>query len=54
MSIFKACDIRGVVGEELNDDVVRRIGLALGSMVREQGGQPVCLGGDFRRSTPSL
>lgn len=54
MSIFKACDIRGVVGEELNEDVARRIGLGLGEMIRRRGGGAVCLGGDFRRSTAPL
>jgi phosphomannomutase/phosphoglucomutase len=54
MSIFKACDIRGVVGEELNEAVARRIGRALGRMMLARGAGPVCLGGDFRRSTPVL
>ncbi len=54
MSIFKACDIRGVVGEGLNEDVACRLGQALGQMVRDRGQQRVCLGGDYRRSTSAL
>ncbi len=58
MSIFKACDIRGVVGKELDEDIARRIGRALGEMAwrRDRGvcAPRICLGGDFRRSTPSL
>ena len=54
MSIFKACDIRGVVGSELNEDVARKIGPALAAMVVGSGGGPICLAGDFRRSTPAL
>ncbi len=54
MSIFKACDIRGVAGSELSEDVARKIGRALAAMVARSGGGPVCLAGDFRRSTPAL
>lgn len=54
MSIFKACDIRGVAGSELNEETAGRIGRALGAMIVGSGGGPVCLAGDFRRSTPPL
>ena len=54
MSIFKACDIRGVVGSDLNEEIARKIGRALGTMVGRSGGGPVYLAGDFRRSTPAL
>ena len=53
MSIFKACDIRGVVGSDLNEEIARKIGRALGTMVGRSGGGPVYLAGDFRRSTPA-
>lgn len=52
MSVFKACDIRGVVGQELDEHLFQRIGKSLGNMVQRRGGGVVCLGGDFRRSTP--
>ncbi len=54
MSIFKACDIRGVVGQEWGADEARRIGRSLGQMIRSRGDASVCVGGDFRRSTPLL
>jgi phosphomannomutase/phosphoglucomutase len=43
-----------VVGNELNADVARKIGRALATMVAGSSGGPVCLAGDFRRSTPPL
>jgi len=51
MSIFKACDIRGVYGRDLTDEIVYRIGRALGTLV---GDKCVIVGGDVRVSTPSL
>lgn len=51
MGIFKACDIRGVYGDDLTDEIVYRIGRALGTIL---GGKSVIVGGDVRRSTPSL
>ena len=35
--IFKAYDIRGIVGKSLTADGVRRIGHALGSVAAEKG-----------------
>ncbi len=54
MSIFKACDIRGVAGPELNEPIARAIGRSLGAMIRRRNAEPVCLGGDFRRTTPAI
>lgn len=54
MSIFKACDIRGVVGQEWGADEARRIGRSLGQLIRTRGDASVCVGGDYRRSTPPL
>ena len=54
MSIFKACDVRGVVDQQWGVEDARRIGRALGHMIRIRGDAKVCLGGDFRRSTPPL
>ncbi|SDV47809.1 phosphomannomutase/phosphoglucomutase [Chitinasiproducens palmae] len=53
-SIFKAYDIRGVVGKTLDADVARSIGRAFGSEVREQGGDAVVIGRDGRLSGPEL
>jgi phosphomannomutase/phosphoglucomutase len=54
VSIFKACDIRGVAGSELDAETAWKIGRALGMIALQSGGGPVCLAGDFRRSTPPL
>lgn len=53
-SIFRAYDIRGVVGETLSTDVLYLIGLALGSEVLEQGDTKIAVGRDGRLSGPSL
>ena len=36
LSIFKAYDIRGIVGKTLTEDVVRDIGRVLGTMAKEK------------------
>ena len=54
MSIFKACDVRGVVGMEWDEPDAQRIGRALATMLRRRGESRICVGGDFRRSTPRL
>jgi phosphomannomutase/phosphoglucomutase len=54
--IFKAYDIRGIVGRSLTEDTVRLIGRALGSEARERGKGPqtVAVGRDGRLSGPAL
>ena len=52
--IFKAYDIRGIVGKSLTADVVRRIGHALGSLALEQGQAAIAVGRDGRLSGPEL
>ncbi|GAA2339312.1 phosphomannomutase/phosphoglucomutase [Saccharopolyspora halophila] len=49
--IVKAYDIRGVVGEGLDADVVREIGAAFTRLV---GGPAVVIGHDMRESSPGL
>ncbi|HAK75225.1 MAG TPA: phosphomannomutase/phosphoglucomutase [Sporomusaceae bacterium] len=51
MSIFHACDIRGIAGKDLNGIMARRIALAVGVKLT---GQRVVVGGDIRLSTPEL
>lgn len=51
MSIFKACDIRGVYPDELAEDQASAIGRAIGT---ELAGKSCVLGGDLRSSTPAL
>lgn len=53
-SIFKAYDIRGIVGETLTPDIVRDIGRAFATQALRQGAHHVCLGYDGRLSSPSL
>ncbi|CAM3623217.1 phosphomannomutase/phosphoglucomutase [Kibdelosporangium persicum] len=50
-AIFKAYDIRGLVGEQLDTDVVREIGAAFARLV---GGPAVVIGHDMRDSSPGL
>jgi len=53
-AIFKAYDIRGVVGTTLDAEVARQIGRAFGSEIRAQGGTAVVLARDGRISGPEL
>ncbi|MEA5098316.1 MAG: phosphomannomutase/phosphoglucomutase [Burkholderiaceae bacterium] len=53
-SIFKAYDIRGIIGNTLDASVAQRIGQAFGSAVRAQGGTSVVIGRDGRLSGPEL
>ncbi|MBP2654007.1 MAG: phosphoglucomutase/phosphomannomutase alpha/beta/alpha domain [Firmicutes bacterium] len=51
MSIFHACDIRGIAGQDLSDVAARQIALAVGFKLK---GEKVVVGGDIRLSTPRL
>ena len=53
-SIFRAYDIRGVVGETLTAEVVYEIGRAIGSEAHERGQQKVIVARDGRLSGPEL
>jgi phosphomannomutase/phosphoglucomutase len=53
-SIFKAYDIRGIVGKTVDSDVAKSIGRAFGSEIREQGGDSVVVARDGRLSGPEL
>jgi phosphomannomutase len=50
-SIFKAYDVRGVVPDQLDDDVARRVGAAFADW---SGASTIALGRDARPSSPSL
>jgi phosphomannomutase len=54
--IVKAYDVRGVVGEELDDAVVRDIGAAMARLLRTEdpATQAVVVGYDMRDSSPTL
>lgn len=53
-AIFKAYDIRGIVGKTLTPKIVEAIGHALGSEARQRGQQEICIGYDGRLSGPEL
>jgi phosphomannomutase/phosphoglucomutase len=52
--IFKAYDIRGIVGTTLSADIVRAIGHGLGSLAVERGQRAIAVGRDGRLSGPEL
>ncbi|GGI53605.1 phosphomannomutase/phosphoglucomutase [Oxalicibacterium solurbis] len=52
--IFKAYDIRGIVGKTLDAGIARDIGRAFGSAVRAKGETTVVIGRDGRLSGPEL
>jgi phosphomannomutase/phosphoglucomutase len=52
--IFKAYDIRGIVGKSLTPEVVELIGKALGTEALKRGGHEMVVGRDGRLSGPSL
>ena len=49
--IFKAYDVRGVVPDDLDDDLARKIGSAYASIT---DGRPILIGRDSRLSSPGL
>ncbi|WP_409482633.1 phosphomannomutase/phosphoglucomutase [Noviherbaspirillum sp. ST 5-3] len=53
-SIFKAYDIRGIVGKTLDIGIARQIGQAFGTAARIKGEQTVVIGRDGRLSGPEL
>ena len=52
--IFRAYDIRGVVGRTLTPEIVRAIGRALAALGRERGAPTFAVGRDGRHSGPEL
>ena len=52
--ILRAYDIRGIVGESLSEADAGAIGRAFGTVVREGGGEIVCVGYDGRLHSPKL
>ena len=53
-SIFRAYDIRGIVGETLSPDVVHELGRAIGSQALGQGESSIVVGRDGRDSSAEL
>lgn len=54
MSIFRAYDIRGIVGEALTPQIVKQIGQAIGTEVAALGQRKVVVARDGRLSGPML
>ena len=52
--IFRAYDIRGIVGKTLTSDAVRAVGQALGALGRERGAPTFAVGRDGRTTGPRL
>lgn len=52
--IFRAYDIRGVVGESLDPGIAYQIGRAIGSQAQDSLATPVVVGRDGRHSGPEL
>ena len=53
-SVFKAYDIRGVVGQTIDETFAEHLGRAFGSAARAEGQQAVAVGRDGRVSGPGL
>ena len=52
--IFRAYDIRGIVGDTLTREIVRRIGVAIGAEAHHRGVRTLVVGRDGRHSSPEL
>ena len=52
--IFKAYDIRGIVGETISEEIFRTIGQVIGSEALDQGQSSLVVGRDGRLSSESL
>ena len=53
-SIFKAYDIRGVVGQTLNEELAEALGRSFGTEAKALGEKAVAVGRDGRLSGPGL
>jgi len=53
-SIFRAYDIRGVMGRTLNKDVAQALGWAIGALMQEKGLREIIVGRDGRSSGREL
>ncbi|HTY33185.1 phosphomannomutase/phosphoglucomutase [Mycobacterium sp.] len=52
--VVKAYDVRGLVGEELDESLVTDLGVAFAALMRGEGARQVALGHDMRDSSPAL
>ncbi|HIC22699.1 MAG TPA: phosphomannomutase/phosphoglucomutase [Planctomycetes bacterium] len=49
--IFRTYDIRGIVGEDLSEQIVEQIGLGLGVLLGAEGARTITVGHDIRASS---
>ncbi|HEU4368202.1 MAG TPA: phosphomannomutase/phosphoglucomutase [Methylomirabilota bacterium] len=52
--IFRAYDVRGRLGDDINPEVFRRIGQAYATLIRRNGGRTIAVGQDNRESSAGL
>jgi phosphomannomutase/phosphoglucomutase len=52
--IFRAYDIRGIVGQTLDENIARLIGQAIGSLMHERNQRTIVVGRDGRLSSPLM
>ena len=52
--VIKAYDVRGVVGEQIDEDFVADVGAAFATILRGEGETRIAVGHDMRPSSPSL
>lgn len=53
-AVIKAYDVRGVVGEDIDEAFVAEVGAAFATILREEGEKTVAIGHDMRPSSPQL
>ena len=52
--VFRAYDVRGLVGSDINPDVFRQVGRAYATLIRRNGGRRIAVGRDNRLSSNGL
>ena len=52
--VFRAYDVRGLVGRDINPDIFRQVGRAYATMIRRNGGRRITVGRDNRLSSNEL
>ena len=53
-AVIKAYDVRGLVGEQIDEDFVREVGASFARLMRSEGAGKVVVGYDMRDSSPGL
>ena len=53
-SVIKAYDVRGIVGQDIDDDFVYDVGAAYAYLLRGEGETTIAVGQDMRPSSPEL